>query len=842
MSLSLATRFARREMRGGLRGFRLFLACLALGVAAIAAVGSVRSAIEGGLQREGAALLGGTAELDFTYRFASGDERAWIDAQATDVSEVVEFRSMAVVGDGAAADRALTQIKGVDDLYPLVGTMVLDPEMPLAQALADTDGLSGAVMERALSDRLGLSAGDVFKLGTKEFRLTALILREPDSAASGFALGPRTLLRTDSLDGAGLLSAGTLFNSKYRMLLPPETDLDQLKNAAQLRFENSGMRWTDARNGAPGVSRFVERLTAFLVLVGLSGLAVGGVGVSAAVRSYLNGKTEVIATLRALGADRATIFQTYFIQIGLLSLLGVAIGVILGAIAPLVFAPLISARLPIPAAFSIYPAPLIEAGIYGLLTAFAFTLWPLARSENIRAATLFRDAWDGAARFPAPRYIVVIALTVALLVALAGWFNGSWMLTLWTLGGIAGALLILTLAAAIVRFLAQRAAKFARGYSRVRWALTAIGGNAEGASAVVLSLGLGLSVLAAVGQIDGNLRQAISGNLPDIAPSYFFVDIQKDQIDGYTKRLTDDPAVSRIDSAPMLRGVVTQINGRPAKDVAGDHWVVRGDRGVTYAAAPGKDAIITAGEWWAPDYTGPPLISFAAEEAEEIGLSLGDTLTINVLGRDVTGTIASFQEVDFSTAGIGFILTMNPAALQGAPHTFISTVYAEPEAEAAILRDIATAYPNITAIRVRDAIDRVAAVLAGLAAATSYGAAATLLTGFLVLIGAAAAGADARRYEAALLKTLGASRRAIATSFLLRAALLGLFAGAVALLAGILGGWAVSRFVMETQFSVVWPSAILIIVGGALASVLASLGFAVKALNARPAQVLRARE
>ncbi|WP_439148534.1 ABC transporter permease [Sulfitobacter sp.] len=842
MSLKLASRFARREMRGGLRGFRLFLACLALGVAAIAAVGSVRSAIEGGLQREGAALLGGAAELDFTYRFATQEERAWIDAQAAQVSEIVEFRSMAVVGDGAAADRALTQIKGVDDLYPLIGTMALEPEMPLDQALATSDGLSGAVMERALSDRLGLSPGDVFKLGTKEFRLTALILREPDSAASGFALGPRTLLRTDSLEGAGLLSPGTLYNSKYRLVLPPETDLDQLKTAAQTQFKDSGMRWTDARNGAPGVSRFVERLSAFLVLVGLSGLAVGGVGVSAAVRSYLNGKTEVIAILRALGADRATIFQTYFIQIGLLSLLGVFIGVVLGAIAPLVFAPLISARLPIPAAFAVYPGPLAEAAIYGLLTAFAFTLWPLARSENIRAATLFRDAWDGAARFPAPRYIAVIMLTVALLIGLAGWFNGSWMLTLWTLGGIAGALLILTLAASLVRWLAQRASLLARGRPRVRWALTAIGGNGEGASAVVLSLGLGLSVLAAVGQIDGNLRQAISGNLPAVAPSYFFVDIQKDQIDGYTKRLEDDPAVRRIDSAPMLRGVVTEINGRPAKDVAGDHWVVRGDRGVTYAATPGDDAIITAGEWWAEDYDGPPLISFAAEEAEEIGLVLGDTLTINVLGRDITGTIASFQEVDFSTAGIGFILTMNPSALSGAPHTFISTVYADANAEAAILRDLATAYPNITAIRVRDAIDRVAAVLSGLAAAVSYGAAATLLTGFLVLIGAAAAGADARRYEAALLKTLGASRRAIASSFLLRAALLGLFAAAVALLAGILGGWAVSRFVMETSFSVVWPSAILIIIGGALASVLASLGFAVKALNARPAQVLRARE
>ncbi|HBB85734.1 MAG TPA: drug:proton antiporter, partial [Sulfitobacter sp.] len=249
-----------------------------------------------------------------------------------------------------------------------------------------------------------------------------------------------------------------------------------------------------------------------------------------------------------------------------------------------------------------------------------------------------------------------------------------------------------------------------------------------------------------------------------------------------------------------------------------------------------------AGEWWLEDYNGPPLISFAAEEAEEIGVELGDTLTVNILGRDITGTITSFREVDFSTAGIGFVLTMNPAALSGAPHSFISTVYAEPEAEAAILRDLAGEYPNITAIRVRDAIDRVSAVLAGLASAISFGALATLATGFMVLIGAAAAGTGARSYEAALLKTMGASRRAIATSFVLRAGLLGLFAGAVALLAGITGGWAVSHYVMETDFAVVWPNALMIIAGGVLATVLAGLGFALKALNARPADMLRAQE
>lgn len=838
MSLALATKFARRELRGGLRGFRLFLACLALGVAAIAAVGSVRSGIEAGLSREGAALLGGDAELELTYRFATEVELAWMQGNATAVSEVAEFRSMAAAGD----DRALTQVKAVDGLYPLVGSVELAPDIALADALSVEDGLPGGVMERALIDRLGLSIGDTFALGTQSFVLRAEITREPDSAGSGFALGPRTLVTRDSLAASGLLSAGTLYNSKYRLTLPPEASIPELEAEAEKTFANSGMRWRDASNGAPGVARFVERLSSFLILVGLSGLAVGGVGVSAAVRSYLARKTEVIATLRALGADRATIFQTYFIQIGILSLLGVAIGVVLGAAVPIALAPVLEARLPIPSAFAIFPEPLIEAGLYGLLTAFIFTLWPLARTDRVRAATLFRDSWDGASRLPALPFILATGFAIAALVGLAGWFSGNWWLTLWTLGGIAGALALLSLAAFLIRIAARALSHRLRGRPRWRWAMAAIGGTGEGAGAVVLSLGLGLSVLAAVGQIDGNLRQAIAGNLPDVAPSYFFVDIQKEQMPGYTERLKNDPAVSRIDSAPMLRGVVTMINGRPAAETGGDHWALRGDRGLTYAAQPGETAIITKGQWWDADYTGPPQISVAAEEADEIGLSLGDTLTVNVLGRDITGTITSFQEVDFSNAGIGFVFTMNPSALEGAPHTFISTVYAEPEAEAQILRDLASQFPNITAIRVKDALARVADVLGGLAAATSYGAAATLLTGFLVLIGAAAAGADARTYEAAMLKTMGASRRMIAASFILRAGILGFAAGAVALLAGALGGWAVSNFVMETDYIIIWPSALMIIAGGIAATVLAGLGFARRALQARPARVLRARE
>ncbi|TNF60733.1 MAG: FtsX-like permease family protein [Rhodobacteraceae bacterium] len=842
MSLAQAARLARRELRGGIRGFRIFLACLALGVAAIAAVGSVRAAIEAGLAREGAALLGGDAEMEFTYRFATRDERAWMDETALAVSEIVDFRSMAVVDVNGVAERGLTQVKAIDGTYPLIGEVVLDPAMPLDRAMAGADGLPGAVMERVLIDRLGLQPGDRFALGTQDFVLMAALTREPDGAAGGFGLGPRTIVETQALAQSGLLAAGTLFSTKYRLDLPPETDLASVTAEARRLFEDTGMRWTDARNGAPGIAEFVDRLGAFLVLVGLSGLAVGGVGVSAAVRAYLARKTSVIATLRTLGADRATIFQTYFLQIGALSLVGIALGLTLGALIPVALGPVIEARLPIPAVFTIHPAPLAEAAIYGLLTAFIFTLWPLARTEDVRAATLFRDALSSARLLPPWRYVLATAAGLALLLWLASVFSGTVRLTLWTAGGIAASLVLLALAAFLIRALARRAARVTRGLPALRWALAAISGPREGAASVVLSLGLGLSVLAAVGQIDGNLRNAITGDLPDVAPSYFFVDIQRDQMPGFLERLENDPAVSRIDSAPMLRGVITRINGLPAREVAGGHWVLEGDRGLTYSEMPSDNTRVVAGTWWGPGYSGPPQISFAAEEAEEMGIGIGDRLTVNILGRDIEAEITSLREVDFSTAGMGFIMSMNPAALAGAPHSFIATVYAEEAAEAQILRDLAGRFPNITAIRVRDAIDQVSDLLAGLAAATSYGAAATLLTGFLVLIGAAAAGEGARTYEAAVLKTLGAARGRILASFALRAAILGAAAGVVALAAGISGGWAVSHFVMETDFDVIWPSALGIIGGGILATLLAGLAFAWRPLAARPARVLRARE
>ena len=839
MSLFLSLRLARRELRGGLISFRILIACLALGVAAIAAVGSIKQAIEAGLKSEGAILLGGDAEIEFVYRFASQDERAWLEEISDQVSEVADFRSMIVVRRGDEKMRALTQIKAIDNAYPLRGEVQLFGGYNFREKLNVKDGLSGVLMERLLVDRLGLQIGDQLDIGSKSFRLGGILESLPDAASDGFGLGPRTLVYRADLQGSGLLVPGTFFSSKYRLINPFESDLDTMEISVKERCASSGIRWRDSRNAAPGVADFVERLSVFLIFVALSGLAVAGIGVSGAVTSYLAIKKPIIATLRTLGATNSIIFQIYFIQISFLSGLGVVIGVLLGVGLPILFAPIIDAALPFPIHIDFYVFAALQAAFYGFLLATIFTLWPLARIENIKASYLFRNLGNLNHSPPSARHAISILFFTMAFLTSSAYFTGSFLFTIWFFTGVLITLFALVSGAYFIKYIAKKFLPLVRGRPSLRWAFGAISGRDESTGRVVVALGLGLSVLACIGQIEGNLRGAINFNLPKVSPSFFFVDIQKTQLKDFYRILEQFEGVSHIETAPMLRGMITKINGRTAEEVVGEHWVLKGDRGLTYSDTPPTSSKVVEGEWWPKDYIGENQISFAAKEASEMGLKLGDRLTVNIMGREISGRISSFRNVDFSTAGIGFIMAMNPSALELAPHSFIATVYAQHEAEVRILNTLSNAFPNITAIRIKDVIDLVSSLLGSIAAAASYGAGITLLTGFLVLIGSAAFDEHARRFEACVLKTIGAERATILTSFVLRSVVMGGGAAAIALFCGILASWAACQFVFDIKNEVIWPNVLTILTGGVLANLLAGLFFAIRALNSKPVSILR---
>jgi putative ABC transport system permease protein len=328
--------------------------------------------------------------------------------------------------------------------------------------------------------------------------------------------------------------------------------------------------------------------------------------------------------------------------------------------------------------------------------------------------------------------------------------------------------------------------------------------------------------------------------LPEVAPSYFVIDIQKSQIEEVRDILNSNKGVISFDEAPMLRGIITKINNKQASEVAGDHWVIRGDRGITYFEELPTRFNLTKGQLWPKDYSGATQISFAAEQAEELGLGIGDSVTVNIMGREITGEITSLRNVDFSSAGIGFVIAMNPSALKTAPHSFIMTIYASTEAETAVFNNLSSRFSNITLIKVRNVIERVSNLLSSMATASSYGALTTLAMGFLVLLGSAASGQSARSYDAAILKTLGATRQDLIISYIIRFSLIGATAGFVAIFFAIGGAWCITSLVLELPFKIIWDTALVIIMGGLIANLLAGLYFATQALKIKPANFLRA--
>ncbi|MEO4001147.1 ABC transporter permease [Mesorhizobium sp. CAU 1732] len=797
----LALRFALREMRGGLAGFLIFITCIALGVAAIGGVNSVARAITSGVEAQGQVLLGGDMRFQFTHREADAREAAFLSGLG-DIAEGAGMRSMARLGDGS--DQTLVEVKAVDGAYPLYGEFTAEPNLPLDQIFAVENGVQGAAAADILFSRLGVEIGDTIRLGDADFQLRARVVSEPDAISDGFGLAPRLLVSLDGLRASGLVQPGSLVEYSYKVKLADgsnEAALTQIRDRAAEEFPEAGWSIRSRNNAAPSLSANVERFSQFLTLVGLTALVVGGVGVANAVRAYLDSKRGVIATFKSLGASGRFVFTVYLIQILAIASVGIVAGLVLGALMPPAATAMLSSVLPVPTAGGIYPGALGMAALFGLLVTLAFALLPLGRARDVPATALFRELGFDARGWPR---LVYVAGAFGIAVALAG-------LAIWT--STDRRIAIIFVGAAIFAFLVLRAVGYgvqwlARRAPRVRsTALRLAIGNIHRPGAltpsVVLSLGLGLTLLVTLALIDGNLRRQIAGNLPEQAPNFFFVDIQSGEVDAFSELLATEAPDGKLIRVPMLRGRVMALNDVDIRDIQvppEGAWVLRGDRGITYAQNAPENSTLTQGEWWPADYDGEPLVSFAAEEGGEIGLKLGDTITVNVLGRNVTARIANFRQVEWESMGINFVMVFSPNTFAGAPHSWLATL-SDPGSttaeEARILNAVTRAFPAVTSVRVKDALEIVNDIVSQLAVAIRAAAAVALIASVLVLSGALAAGNRARVHDAVVLKTLGATRGTLIRAFSLEYTIIGLATATFALLAGGVAAWFVISRIMS---------------------------------------------
>ncbi len=826
-----ALALALRDLRGSKAGLRLLAICLFLGVATLAGIGSLSSAILGELSSRGQVILGGDIEMETAQRTATDEEKAAF-ARVGLISETVRMRAMAASADGERS--ILAELKGVDIAYPLYGDLKLAPG-----ALAERPNGNSVAVAPALGQKLGVKIGDIVRIGDANLKIIGFIADEPDRVGEGFTLGPVALVDMAGLVATGLVQPGSLYTSKYRIKTLPGIDPGTAATQLAAQFPETGWEVQDRTNGAPGTRRFIERLGQFLALVGLTALVVAGIGVGNGVSSWLEGKRSSIATLKVLGASSATIFRTYLIQIVVVAAFATVLGLVVGALVPWAIATLAGDALPVSPRLDLYPLPLIIATVYGLLIALLFSLAPLARARGVTPATLFRTGVEGAAR-PSNNVLLAMAGISLIIIALAIGTAKEPKFAALFVASVAGLLALLAGLGVLIR---RTAANLPRPKTPLmRLALANLHRPGAQTSRLVVALGLGLTLFATLAFTQTSLAGQIERTIPKRAPSFFALDIPKDEESVFRSAILATASKAEIITVPTLRGPVVAIGDKRVsdmKDLPPEAWFLRGDRGLTFARDLPQGSRITAGKWWPSDYSGPPLVSIDERAAKAVGLKIGDKLTISVLGVEMEAQIASFREINWDTLGFNFVLVFSPGSLDAAPYTLAATIAAEEDQEASISSVVTKGYPSVSMIRVKDVITQVGDLLTQLGTAVGIAASVAVLAGIAVLVGAIAASRRSRNYDAVLLKLLGGTRAQVLGAQALEYGALALILSFLALAIGAASGWVVVTQVFDLDWTPDWPIVIGTVAAGGLGTLALGLIGALPALAARPAEALR---
>lgn len=841
MSWAQIWRIARRDLSGRFRGLRLLIICLFLGVATLATIGSLTASITGELSQRGQVILGGDFEVTMSQRLASEAELAAFEREGV-LSETVRMQAMAQRtaprASGTGPDAILAELKGVDYDYPLYGTLTLR-----SGKYAPLDPAS-TVIGAGLADRLDLKPGDRIRFGEAEFAISGIILDEPDRLGEGFTLGPVALVSDLGIQRTGLIQPGSMYEAKYRVKVGPLADPAQSIARLKAEFPEAGLELRDRDRGAPGTARFIERMGQFLSLVGLAALVIAGIGVGNGVASYLATKRQGIATLKILGAGSSDILRIYLVQILAVSTLAIFGGLIAGALIPPAIIAAAGDVLPVKPGFAIHPLPLAVSAAYGLLIAFIFALPPLARARHVPAAGLFRSLVEGN-RWPDRATMIAVGVGIAGIVTLALVTAREAIFSAWFMAAATGVLLMLAGIGWAIRWTASRLPR--PKAPLLRLALANLHRPGAQTGQLVVALGLGLTLFVILAGIQTSLTNEITRTVPKEAPNLFVLDVPVARGDEFRRVVEQAAPGAAVNAVPSLRGTVTgykNIRVADLKDIPENAWVLRGERGLTYAETLPEGSELIEGQWWPKGYDGPPLVSIDREMANVLDLKVGDSLTVSLLGREFTAKIASLRQINWDTMGFNYVMVFSPNTLRDAPHNLAATVSLKGMADAdvkerAVSKAVLAGFASSSVIEVRDVIGQVTTILTQIATAIAAAGSIAILSGIAVLIGAIAASRQARIYDSVILKTLGATRRQILSAQALEYGLLAALLALVALALGLTAAWYVITQIFSFNWAPDWPVVMLTLAGGALLTLGLGIAGSLPVLAARPARALR---
>ncbi len=831
----LPFRYAIRDLKGAVSSLKIAFLCLFLGVGVIAALQFTSQTVLDGIEKNGRTILGGDLVIRNIYNPAPLQLKSWFTNQSAQTLETIEARVM--LTNTKSEDNALVELKAVPDQYPLYGTLESDVGSDLISSLKG----KGILLDPALKEKLDLKIGSIVKLGDSTFTVRGFITHEPDRAGgSRFGLAPRAMISSSAMDSTGLFRAGSMIYYDLRVKLNPDSSLKNVKNALSDSFPDAGWKVTDADNASPQIKRFVDRLVMFLTLVGLSALLIGGIGISNGIRAHFEERLQTIAVLKCLGAPVRLIVQIYAVQITLIGIAGTVAGSLVGALAPYFAASLLSDLLPFPIEPTLTWQGFVIPITFGLLTVAVFSTWPLGQAVRTLPLELFHSARKTLFKRPTIKFQIATSIFTIILILTAILTAQSMLFAVWF---VIGATTCLSLFYGLGVLLAYIAGKIPLPrYPALRLGLRNLYRPGNATANILISLGLGLTIMASVTLIELNLRYGIIQNLPKDAPAFFFMDIQSSQKQEFEKLLLEQRSTKALVLSPNLRGRIVSINGVPAQEALksqSERWLLQNDRGFTYTSDLPAHSQIVEGTWWPADYKGPPLVSVVDDVVRAFHVKPGDKIVVNILGRDIEATIANTRTVNWANFTVNFAITFAPGTLESAPHSWLATVVADPSEETLIQRNIGRVFPNISMIRLSDAINAASMILGNMANAVRGTALIAIITGILVLAGSLAATRTQRIYDTVILKVLGTKRSTLITGFLFEFSVLGIVSATVALLSGSLISWAVMRFLMDLTWVFYPVPALITVIMGILLTLGISWAIMGKVLSSSPALYLR---
>lgn len=839
MRMSCAFIHAFREMRNGLRGFLLFLGCLSLGVAAIAASGTVNGAVQNSIDADSKTLLGGDMQLRLSWRTATEDELNFLK-NLGETSHISYLRTMI-----KAQKSALAEIKAVETNFPLSGEVLISPNKPLHDILKKQNGVFGAVADRSLLIKLGAKIGDVLNVGKAKIRINAEILKEPDRTNAIAVFGSRLLISQNALNETGLIRPGSLYENRYNLLLKNGITFQNASDILKQKFPDTEWKIRGTKDAASGMRRFFNDISAYLALIGLAALIVGGIGIANAVRAWMNNRISTIAVYKCVGASQKHIFAVSFIQILIMAAAGVMIGILSGSACGDFGLRFLNGKVPFAVRAGIYAKPLILAACYGFLITIAFSLLPLSAMLRVSPSMLMKrqNMLPVKAAF-SPYCLIAVTVCCVLMACLAVWTTPRKMIAVGFAVGALASFVLFKAAAELVKRGAKVLLKHIRFSSpSVRLGISNLSRRNAATAPVILSVGMGLTALVAVMSAEYNISAQIAEDLPEKAPSFFFTDIQKNQIGEFDAIIASAKGSRLISKALIARGRVTEIKGKPvviSEVPAQAKWAVNSDRALTEAGKMPENVVIDKGKWWQEDYDGSTLVSVESGIAENLDLNLGDTLTVNVMGKYITATIANTRSVNWSSLQMNFAFIFSPSTFDGLPYMWIATVKTDSLKNEDLLQErLAERMPNVVPVRVKEAIAGASEIMQMTGKAVSWASLLGIVIGIMVLGGAMLAGQAGRIRDAVILKVLGAQRTDILSSYAAEFGILGVVSGLIACFLGNAASYAVIVHVMRLNWSFDATTTFVTVICCGLVTLVAGFAGTWQALGTETAAYLR---